>query len=81
MAIVGLIMLISTHTPAVQYLGAVLTASGIYPNVPMGVAWHGNNVGGSTKRAVAIAMHVGFGNLGGVVGAFMYVLYLATQTC
>ena len=31
----------------------------IYPNVPMGVAWNGNNIGGSTKRAVGIAMHVG----------------------
>lgn len=25
----------------------------------MGVAWNGNNIGGSTKRAVGIAMHVG----------------------
>lgn len=31
----------------------------IYPNVPMGVAWNGNNIGGATKRAVGIAMHVG----------------------
>jgi hypothetical protein len=45
---------------------------GIYPNVPMGVAWNGNNIGGSTKRAVGIAMHVGFGNLGGILAAFSY---------
>lgn len=25
----------------------------------MGVAWNGNNIGGATKRAVGIAMHVG----------------------
>lgn len=34
----------------------------IYPNVPMGVAWNGNNIGGATKRAVGIAMHVGTSN-------------------
>ncbi len=33
---------------------------GVYPNVPQGVAWNGNNIGGSLKRAVGIAMHVGF---------------------
>jgi membrane associated rhomboid family serine protease len=45
---------------------------GIYPLVPLGVAWNGNNIGGSLKRGVGIAMHVGFGNLGGVVAAFVY---------
>ena len=38
----------------------------------MGVAWNGNNIGGSTKRGVGIAMHVGFGNLGGTIAAFAY---------
>jgi len=65
-------MLISTHKPGVQYFGTFLAAAGIYPNVPMGVAWNGNNIGGSTKRGVGIAMHVGFGNLGGTIAAFAY---------
>jgi len=38
----------------------------------MGVAWNGNNIGGSTKRGVGIAMHVGFGNLGGAIAGFTY---------
>lgn len=71
-SIVGFTMLISTHKPGVQYLGTFLAAGGIYPNVPMGVAWNGNNIGGSTKRGVGIAMHVGFGNLGGTIAAFAY---------
>lgn len=71
--IVGFAMLISSSTPAVQYVGTFLAAGGIYPNVPMGVAWNGNNIGGSTKRAVGIAMHVGFGNLGGVISGFAYI--------
>ncbi|KDR66528.1 hypothetical protein GALMADRAFT_273465 [Galerina marginata CBS 339.88] len=71
-AIIGFVLLISTHNPHVQYLGTFFVVSGIYPNVPMGVAWNGNNIGGSTKRAVGIAMHVGFGNLGGVISGFAY---------
>ncbi|RYO93285.1 hypothetical protein DL766_001405 [Monosporascus sp. MC13-8B] len=71
-AIVGFIMQISTTNNAVRYAGTFLAASGIYPNVPQGVAWNGNNIGGSTKRGVGIAMHVGFGNLGGAISGFLY---------
>ncbi len=72
-AIIGFVMLLSTGNPAVQYLGTFFAASGIYPLVPMGVAWNGNNIGGSLKRGVGIAMHVGFGNLGGAISAFIYL--------
>lgn len=71
-AIIGFIMLISSESNAVKYAGVFFAASGIYPNVPQGVAWNGNNIGGSTKRGIGIAMHVGFGNLGGVVASFIY---------
>lgn len=73
MAIVGLVMLIATQNSAVKYAGCFLMASGIYPNVPQGVAWNGNNIGGSLKRGVGIAMHVGFGNLGGTIAAYLYL--------
>ncbi|KAK4444591.1 putative high-affinity nicotinic acid transporter [Podospora aff. communis PSN243] len=73
MAIVGLIMLMATQNPGVKYAGCFLLASGIYPNVPQGVAWNGNNIGGSLKRGVGIAMHVGFGNLGGTISAYLYL--------
>ncbi|KAK4160571.1 putative high-affinity nicotinic acid transporter [Cladorrhinum sp. PSN259] len=73
MAIVGLILLMATANPAARYIGCFLLASGIYPNVPQGVAWNGNNIGGSLKRGVGIAMHVGFGNLGGTISAFLFI--------
>ncbi|GAB1313755.1 High-affinity nicotinic acid transporter [Madurella fahalii] len=73
MAIVGLIMLMVTENSAVRYIGCFLLASGIYPNVPQGVAWNGNNIGGSLKRGVGIAMHVGFGNLGGAIAAYLFL--------
>jgi hypothetical protein len=65
-------MLMATENNVVRYIGCFFVASGIYPNVPQGVAWNGNNIGGSVKRGVGIAMHVGFGNLGGSIAAFVY---------
>jgi hypothetical protein len=62
----------ATENNHARYFACFLVASGIYPNVPQGVAWNGNNIGGSMKRGVGIAMHVGFGNLGGVISGFVY---------
>lgn len=73
LSIVGLIMLISSHNFNVKYGAVFLVASGFFPNVPMGAAWQGNNVGGSLKRGVALAMHVGCGNLGGVLSAYIFL--------
>lgn len=72
-AILGFAMLASSGKPGVQYAGTFFAASGIYPLVPLGVAWNGNNIGGSLKRGVGIAMHVGFGNLGGAIAAFCFL--------
>ncbi|KAF3810463.1 putative transporter [Colletotrichum gloeosporioides] len=70
--IIGFIMLLAAKSNGVKYAGCFFAASGIYPNVPQGVAWNGNNIGGSVKRGVGIAMHVGFGNLGGAIAGFLY---------
>ncbi|KAH8780044.1 putative nicotinamide mononucleotide transmembrane transporter protein [Diaporthe sp. PMI_573] len=72
-AMIGLIMLLASNSSGVKYTGCFFLASGIYPNVPQGVAWNGNNIGGSLKRGVGIAMHVGFGNLGGLIAAYIYL--------
>jgi hypothetical protein len=66
-------MLLASHDNGVRYAGCFFLASGIYPNVPQGVAWNGNNIGGSFKRAVGIAMHVGFGNLGGTISGYLFL--------
>jgi hypothetical protein len=46
---------------------------GIFPLVPLIGAWNSNNIGGSLKRGVGIAMQVGFGNLGGAIAGFVYL--------
>jgi len=59
--LMGLIMLITSHNPQVKYAGTFFLAAGAYTTSPQGVAWTGNNIGGSMKRGVGIAMQVGFG--------------------
>ena len=66
-------MLLGSHKDHVKYAGTFFLASGIYANVPAIVAWNGNNIGGSTKRSVGIAMQVGIGNLGGVMSAYLFL--------
>lgn len=66
-------MLLTSNNNHVKYGGTFLVASGIYPNVPGITCWNANNIGGSTKRSVGMAMQVGIGNLGGVLSAYMYL--------
>ena len=64
-AMVGYVILYSQTNPGISYLGTVLVAMGIYPSLPVDLAWLSSNAGGETKRGIAIAMVSGFGNLGG----------------
>ncbi|CAG8974486.1 hypothetical protein HYALB_00011636 [Hymenoscyphus albidus] len=71
-AITGLSLLLATDVPHIQYAGTFLATSGIFSLVPLIGAWTANNIGGTLKRAVGIAMQIGFGNLGGVISAYVY---------
>ncbi|KAL5603961.1 hypothetical protein FOVSG1_006711 [Fusarium oxysporum f. sp. vasinfectum] len=70
---VGLILLMAVEHAGVRYFGCFLLASGVFPCVPQGIAWNSNNIGGSLKRGVGIAMNVSCGNLGGVVAAYLFL--------
>jgi MFS family permease len=70
--ITGFAILIATEDAGARYLACFLVAIGMYSYVPQGIAWNGNNIGGSTKRGVGMAMQIGFGNLGGVAAGFVY---------
>jgi MFS family permease len=68
LAIVGYSMLYATSPkklPGVGYTGAILAACGVFPTVPLMLAWGSGNAGGSLKRAVVIGLLSGVGNLGG----------------
>ncbi|KAK3381765.1 high-affinity nicotinic acid transporter [Podospora didyma] len=73
-AIAGFAMLAGTANASVQYAGTVLAAIGIFPQVPLGIAWNSSNVGGSSlKRGTAIAMQVMGGNTGGIIASYVYL--------
>jgi len=64
---VGYILLYCDGGAGLSYTGACLCAIGIFPTIPVDLAWAGSNAGGDLKRGVAIAMVIGMGNLGGYV--------------
>ncbi|KAH7084246.1 high-affinity nicotinic acid transporter [Paraphoma chrysanthemicola] len=72
-AIAGFSMLAATPRPRIQYAGTVLAAIGIYPQIPLGMAWNSGNIGGSLKRGTGIAMQVMGGNCGGIVASYVYL--------
>lgn len=71
-SLIGYIVLYTQPKPEVAYVGAILSAVGVYPTVPVNVAWAGGNAGGSLKRGVTLAMVIGIGNLGGLVIRLTY---------
>ena len=70
--IAGLSILVASEIVAARYSACFLVVCGVYSFVPQGIAWNANNIGGSTKRGVGMAMQIGFGNLGGAAAGFVY---------
>ena len=72
LAIVGFIILIAGRRAEVSYGGTILATSGAYCTAAIVAGWPANNVSGQTKRAIASALQVSIGNLGGIVGSQLY---------
>ena len=76
LAIIGYIILITNENPVerpgVSYVGTFFAAAGIYPSTALALSWPANNVSGQTKRAVAAAMQIMIGNIGGAAGVLIY---------
>lgn len=73
LAAAGFAILLGTSDPSAQYAGTFLGAMGIYPTVSNSLSWVSNNTEGSMKRAIALGMVVGWGNLNGVVSSNIYI--------
>lgn len=58
---------------AVAYFGVVLACVGIYPIQAAAASWNANNIAPSSRRAIGIALMNCVGNVGGIVGSFMYL--------
>ncbi|KAG9313544.1 major facilitator superfamily domain-containing protein [Chiua virens] len=72
-SLVGYIVLYTQTKAGASYVGAVLAAIGAFPPIPIILAWASANAGGDVKRGVALAAVIGFGNLGGICSAFIYL--------
>lgn len=69
---IGYIILIASRSPALSYFAVYLATCGIYPVIPNTIAWVSNNVEGSYKRSVTLAMVISFGNINGAVSSNVY---------
>ncbi|KAK4034458.1 major facilitator superfamily domain-containing protein [Parachaetomium inaequale] len=75
MMAVGFSMCIGTDPkehPRVVYGGVFVAACAIYPAFPGVIAWLSNNLSGSLKRSVGMALQIGVGNLGGAMASNFY---------
>ncbi|KAJ5129824.1 uncharacterized protein N7515_005863 [Penicillium bovifimosum] len=55
------------------FFAIVLTCMGIYPTHPATTSWTLNNLAPSNRRAVGSAFNICVGNIGGIVGSYMYL--------
>ncbi|KAI8145519.1 major facilitator superfamily domain-containing protein [Fennellomyces sp. T-0311] len=71
---IGYILLITLReeAAAARFVAATLACCGVFPLIPLSSVWNSNNVGGHTKRGVAIAFVTGAGNAGGIISGQMY---------
>ncbi|KAJ5153409.1 uncharacterized protein N7482_009887 [Penicillium canariense] len=57
----------------VAYFAVVLAVIGIYPIQAAAASWNANNIAPSSRRAIGIALMNCVGNIGGIIGSFMYI--------
>ncbi|GAC93982.1 hypothetical protein PHSY_001551 [Pseudozyma hubeiensis SY62] len=72
LAIVGYIVQITSPTVAGRYVAIFITTPGVYAGNALLLSLPSENVSGQTKRATALAMQIGFGNMGSIVGVQLY---------
>ncbi|SJX60036.1 related to TNA1-High affinity nicotinic acid plasma membrane permease [Sporisorium reilianum f. sp. reilianum] len=72
LAIVGYIVQIASPTVAGRYVAIFITTPGVYAGNALLLSLPSENVSGQTKRATALAMQIGFGNMGSIVGVQLY---------
>jgi MFS family permease len=57
---------------ALCYTFVHLATISVYPIIPGGNTWIVNNVAGPQKRAMAVALMIGLGNCGGIIGSLIF---------
>ncbi|KAK0501550.1 MFS general substrate transporter [Armillaria luteobubalina] len=68
----GYIILIASRSAPLSYFATFLAVCGICPVLRKCCAWFSNNIEGTYKRGVTLAMIISFGNLNGAVSSNVY---------
>ncbi|KAK3680348.1 hypothetical protein LTR37_021308 [Vermiconidia calcicola] len=55
------------------YFALCLACAGLYPITPGTSTWNANNLAGPTKRAQGVAFMIAMGNVGGIIGSYMFL--------
>lgn len=55
------------------FFAVILSCIGIFPIQPATASWASNNLAPSKRRAIGVALCICVGNVGGVLGSFMYI--------
>jgi predicted MFS family arabinose efflux permease len=71
-AITGFALVASNASNGVKLFGTFLAVAGAQPNQPVALAFAQNNIVSTSKRAVASALQVGFGAIGGIAASTVY---------
>ncbi|GAA6033948.1 hypothetical protein JCM8097_000423 [Rhodosporidiobolus ruineniae] len=71
-AIVGYIVVMTTHTPGARYAGTFIAVLGIYCANALLLSWPSENVSPQTKRATASATQIFIGDIGAIAGVLVY---------
>ncbi len=77
-ALLGFILMLTliNQGKVALYFSICITCSGIFSALPSLLSWLTNNVGGHTKRSIAIGFVVGLGQIGGIISPFVRLLLL-----
>ncbi|KAF7164714.1 hypothetical protein CNMCM6106_001126 [Aspergillus hiratsukae] len=75
---VGYSIVISFHGQLKENIGpaffaVILTCMGLYPVHPATTSWTANNLASSSSRAIGLAFNICIGNIGGIIGSYMYI--------
>ncbi|PBK84613.1 MFS general substrate transporter [Armillaria gallica] len=70
--LIGFAVLLSDPPRHVKYGALFLAVSGAYTSMPIVVGWFNTNLAGHTRRSVGTAWQVSFGNIGGIIAAFLF---------
>lgn len=74
-AIAGFAILLTTHHNLhLQYGALFLVTMGTYSAAPVAVCWFNMNLGGHHRRAVGTAWQIGFGNIGGIIATYAFLM-------